>query len=123
MGTTDTQEWVEVNPLTGSNCSRRVPIPPSFPKVGDAHGLAKRSLWRILTAKDGDKRVVWDASDLAQIQDARRMFEELKAAGMVAYKVGDNGLASTEVMEEFDPLAEEVLFLPVGKQAGLLVGG
>ena len=39
----------------------------------------------ILTAKDGDKRVVWDRLHLAQINAAKRMFDDLVKQGLVPY--------------------------------------
>ena len=46
------------------------------------------------------------------------MFDACAAEGLVPYKVGVNGKASSEVMDEFDPYAEEVIFLPVAVVAG-----
>jgi hypothetical protein len=75
--------------------------------------------FRFLTPKDGDKRIVWDANDLDQINEAKRMFDDAIQQGLVPYRVGINGKATSEVMDEFDPEAEEVLFLPTN----LIVGG
>lgn len=75
--------------------------------------------FRIMTPTDGDKRVVWDSRDFAQITEAKTMFDELVLQGLVPYCVGVNGLASSEVMAEFDPYAEEIIFLPVE----MVVGG
>lgn len=74
--------------------------------------------FRIMTPKDGDKRVVWDSRDFAQITEAKAMFDELVVQGLVPYCVGINGRASSEVMIEFDPYAEEIIFLPVAMVAG-----
>ncbi len=74
--------------------------------------------YRILTQKDGDKRVVWDSNDLQQIIDAKTMFDECIQKGLVPYKVGTGGRATSEVMDEFDPDAEEVIFLPVAAVVG-----
>jgi hypothetical protein len=74
--------------------------------------------FRVMTPKDGDKRIVWDRHDFASIQEAKRLFDECVAQGLVPYCVGTNGRASSEVMTEFDPLAEEVIFLAVEMVAG-----
>jgi hypothetical protein len=74
---------------------------------------------RIMTPKDGDKRVVWDSRDFAQITEAKAMFDELVLQGQVPYRVGTNGRASSEVMVEFDPYAEEIIFLPIA----MVIGG
>ncbi len=75
-------------------------------------------VFRVMSPKDGDKRVVWDCRDLDQIEDAKEMFDDCVAQGLVPYRVGINGNATSDVMDEFDPYAEEVLFLPIQ-----LVGG
>ena len=74
--------------------------------------------FRIMTPKDGDKRVVWDSRDFAQINEAKTMFDDLVVQGLVPYRVGLNGRTSSEVMIEFDPYAEEIIFLPIAMVAG-----
>ena len=75
-------------------------------------------VFRVMTADDGDKRVVWDSRVLQQIRDAKEMFVNLVKQGLVPYNVGVDGKATDQVMKEFDPTAEEVLFLPVAMVAG-----
>jgi hypothetical protein len=74
--------------------------------------------FRILTKEDGDKRVVWDSNDMRQIHDAKKMFRDLIESGLVPYRVDEIGGASDQVMDEFDPTAEEVIFAPVAAVAG-----
>ncbi len=69
--------------------------------------------FRILSQKDGDKRVVWSKIILPQLRAAKKMFNDLIKEGMVPYIVGVDGKASSRVMKEFDPTAEEVIFIPV----------
>ncbi len=69
--------------------------------------------FRILSQTDGDKRVVWCRRVLAEIGAAKKMFMDLLSKGMVPYKVGIDGVATADVMTEFDPTAEEVIFMPV----------
>ena len=75
--------------------------------------------FRIMTPKDGDKRVIWDSRDFNQIREAKKMFDELIVEGLVPYKVGRNGRATSEVLVEFDPYCEEIIFLPLS----MIVGG
>lgn len=70
-------------------------------------------MFRILSQKDGDRRVVWCRRVIKEIKAAKKMFMDLLSKGMVPYKVGVDGKASVEVMDEFDPCAEEVIFMPV----------
>jgi hypothetical protein len=74
--------------------------------------------FRIMTAKDGDKRVVWCRNVIAEIAAAKQMFLDLISKGMIPYKVGVDGRSTAEVMKEFDPVAEEVIFMPVQAIAG-----
>lgn len=73
---------------------------------------------RILTKEDGDKRVVWNRAILQEIVAAKKMFVDLVKKGLVPYRVGTDGAATSEVMDEFDPEAEEVIFLPVALVRG-----
>lgn len=76
------------------------------PKVG--YGC-----FRIMTKEDGDKRVVWRKESIPEINAAKDMFVKLVEQGMQPYRVGEDGQASAEIMREFDPSAEEVIFLPL----------
>lgn len=86
-----------------------------------ATGHNKRKVehqFRILNSKDGDKRVIWDSLNLEEIRDAHKFFNELVDKGMVPYKVDPKGKKTAEVMREFDPTAEEILFAPIQAVAG-----
>lgn len=104
-----------------SNLSDKFVIPDNLGIMDDLNENAPEGFgcFRIMTPKDGDKRVVWDSRDFAQISEAKSMFDELVIKGLVPYCVGVNGRASSEVMVEFDPYAEEIIFLPVA----MVVGG
>ena len=90
-----------------------VKIPKSLLK--NEHG---DRVFYVMTANDGDKRIVWNSGILQQIRDAKKMFEDLIKKGLVPYNVGENGKATNQIIKEFDPLAEEILFLPVAMIAG-----
>lgn len=102
------------------NCAK-LKIPDNLGLMDDPAQKAPEGFgcFRIMTPKDGDKRVVWDSRDFSQISDAKAMFDELVVKGLIPYCVGINGRASSEVMVEFDPYAEEIIFLPIA----LVVGG
>lgn len=102
-----------------SHLDVEVRIPDSLTILGDREQVPKgRCVMRVMTKKDGDKRVVWNPDDLAEIADAERMFMELVEQGLVPYKVGTDGRATSEVMDKFDPWAGEIIFLPVAAVAG-----
>lgn len=77
-----------------------------------------KGMFRIMTPEDGDVRVVWDSRSLDEIEDAKMMFDELKDKGLTPFKVGVDGQATSEEMEEFDCEAEEIIFLPMEMVAG-----
>ena len=77
-----------------------------------------QSVFRVITPTDGDKRVVWNRGSIPDINAARKMFTDLVTAGMVPYRVGAGGQASSTVMDKFDPAAEEVIFMPMKAIAG-----
>jgi hypothetical protein len=70
--------------------------------------------WRVLSQKDGDSRLTWNNMNIAEINAAQDMFEDMiENGGMEAFKVGVDGQMSSEKMTEFDPHAEEVIFMPM----------
>lgn len=73
---------------------------------------------RVLTEKDGDKRFAWNPLSIPEINEAKAFFDACVREGLVPYEVGTGGNASSRVMEEFDPTAGEVIFMPVAVIAG-----
>lgn len=96
---------------------KKVPI-PNVLKVSD-NQVENHGVFRILSQADGDKRIVWNRFSIPEIGAAEKLFEELRAEGMVPYKVGTDGNKSSEKLDKFDPAAEEIIFIPT--QA--IVGG
>lgn len=75
-------------------------------------------MFRILNQEDGDKRVVWDRSSLTEINDAKRLFDQLVEQGLVPYQVDARGTRTTKVLTQFDPEAEEIIFVPIKQMVG-----
>jgi hypothetical protein len=101
------------------NLSAKIKIPDSLQILDDNETPPEGfGAFRVMTPKDGDKRVVWDKRDFAQIIEAKSMFDECVVQGLVPYLVGLDGRATAEVMAEFDPHAEEIIFLPIAMVAG-----
>jgi len=89
---------------------KEVKIPTSLRVLGDSEKVpAGCSIFSILNQEDGDKRIVWDSRNLAEIRDAKDLFDQLIAEGMRPYVVGSDGQKTKEIMTIFDPVAEEVL--------------
>lgn len=111
--------FVEVPVIDKCNATVQIQIPKSLQVVDEVVPPPKHGMFFIVNWKDGDKRVVWDSCSLIEIQAAKEMFDNLKKEGLKPYKIGINGLATSQIMEEFDPMAEQVMFLPIS----LLKGG
>ena len=93
-----------------------VPDPIKIVKDTEMNQFKDRNeygMFRVLTRLDGDKRVIWNRLSLPEIEAARQMFDDLIKKGLAAFKVGAKGARTNEVMKEFDPSAEEVIFIPV----------
>lgn len=75
------------------------------------HPTIGEMLFSVLTPKDGDKRLVWNRFSLPEIEDARKMFDDLVAQGMLPHRVSTDGEPAAEVLKNFDAMLEEVSFL------------
>jgi methylmalonyl-CoA mutase cobalamin-binding subunit len=112
--------FVDVPVFKGCLATVQVAIPEPLRVLDGVVPPPNHGVFQILNPNDGDKRVVWDSGSLAEIQAAKKMFDDLVAEGLEPYRVGVGGKATAKKMEEFDPMAEQVIFLP-GKK--LAVGG
>ena len=70
---------------------------------------------QIIMDTTGDTRHQFDPDDASAIAEAERRFGELVGAGYLAAKRTGNG--TSERLRQFDPTAQETLFIP------RLVGG
>lgn len=85
---------------------------------GNCKGDDEIGLFRIMTLKDGDRRVVWNRMNLDEISAAKKMFNELISSGMVAYHVDSRGNKTNRLMKVFDPSVEEIIFIPMQAVSG-----
>ena len=65
---------------------------------------------QIVMDATGDTRHHFDPNDPAAVAQAERRFLELKQAGFIAAK--RTGKGTSELIREFDPNAQETLFIP-----------
>lgn len=70
---------------------------------------------QIVMDHTGDSRHYFNPADDASLAEAKKRFQELAEAGYVAAKRTGNG--TSELLRQFDPTAQETLFIP------RLVGG
>lgn len=116
-------ESVEISPFHAggkpSRLKKSLPIPAGLTVLKDGQDKPPgASLFRVINQKDGDKRIAWDRMSLPEIRDAKKLFDGFVAEGLVPYRVDGKGRKTTEVMDEFDPSAEEILFVPIGAMVG-----
>ena len=111
-------DFVEIPVIDGSNLTMLVAIPAPLQVLDGVIPPPKHGVLHIMNRRDGDKRVVWDSGCLAEIRAAKEMFDDLRKKGLTPYKVGTGGKASSQEMEEFDPMAEQIMFLPLKLAAG-----
>jgi len=76
---------------------------------------ASKLVLRVL-CDSGDKRLVWDRCSLAQIEEARRVFDKYISLGYKAYAVRMCDAATGAEVETFDELYQELVMKP-GKEA------
>lgn len=61
--------------------------------------------------KTGDTKITWDARNEAEVENARRTFDDLKAKGFLAYSVSKDG-SKGEILKKFDPNVEKIILTP-----------
>ena len=65
--------------------------------------------WTILN-KEGDRKIIWHPNSFTDIREAKEVFDQLIAKGMVPYYCDDKGQPTGEIMTEFDPSTGIVSF-------------
>lgn len=61
--------------------------------------------------QDGDLKQMWDSAIATEVEQARRLFADMRAKGYFAYKVDAKG-DKAEVLNEFDPHVEKMILAP-----------
>ena len=97
-----------------SNLTATISIPDTLRVVEEVP--PKAHAFRVMTQKDGDKRIVWDSQSIPEIHAAKQLFNDLISQGLVPHRCDPSGKTTPKVMDRFDPSAEEVVFLPPIKQ-------
>lgn len=109
-------DTIDISPLSvggkATNLKETVVIPPGLQRMKGARPDEHHGVFRILHPEFGDERLTWDSRDFEQIKAAKKMFLDLIKKGLKPFMVGRDGKVSSKAMAEFDPRAEEVVFLP-----------
>ena len=61
--------------------------------------------------KGGDTKLVWDANNRDERDNAKRTFDDLRGKGYLAFTVKGNG-EKGEMITAFDPYAEKLIMTP-----------
>jgi hypothetical protein len=59
----------------------------------------------------GDTKIIWNADNEDEVDNARETFDRLKSKNYIAYSVGRAG-RKDEVIRKFDPDAEKLIMVP-----------
>jgi len=62
--------------------------------------------------KEGDTKVIWNAENADEVENARRTFNDLRRKGFTAYSVRGEKGERDRVITEFDPGAERIIMVP-----------
>lgn len=108
---------ITVPVLRGTPLRETVEVPEGI-QILEGHVPEGHFCFRILDPEKGDERLTWDSMDFRQIKAAKELFVNLIKKGLKPFRVGLDGKATSEAMSEFDPNAEEVIFLPQALVAG-----
>lgn len=60
---------------------------------------------------NGDTKTIWDSENADEVENARRVFNDLKKKGFSIFRVDKKG-EKGERMHEFDPDAEKMIAVP-----------
>lgn len=62
--------------------------------------------------KEGDTKHMWDKTKPAEVEAAKTLFDSLRGKGYAAFQVKGKDGERGEIMREFDPTAERIIFAP-----------
>lgn len=60
---------------------------------------------------EGDTKLIWDSNRPAEVENAKRTFDDLKKKKYKAFKVKKSGEPG-EMIDDFDPDAEKIIMAP-----------
>ncbi len=119
MTIVDQERIIDLTPMTCTNLKDCLVVPECFDLLQDGETAnPEHNEFRIQNPASGDDRLTWDRRDFSAIQEARRTFVDLVKKGFKPFRVGLDGKKTNAVMQEFDPVAQQVLFIPMPVVAG-----
>ena len=106
--TNEAEHSIQVQVYAYANIHETLEVPPEI-RINDPQPGHNRT-FRVLSTLAGDERLTWDNRILAEIQAAKKLFMDLVSKGLKPYKVDPSGKKTAEILDSFDPLAEEIIF-------------
>jgi hypothetical protein len=67
---------------------------------------------KVMSPKDGDFKITWDAENDDEVANAKQAFDDLIDKRFKAYKITRAGRRTGVPIKEFDPSAQELLIVP-----------
>lgn len=61
--------------------------------------------------RGGDTKLIWSPDNAAEVESARRTFNDLRGKGFAAFRVKAKGEKGSQI-HEFDPDAESIILTP-----------
>lgn len=114
---TQTQQ-LTIDLIKGGHLPEEIELPEDLSVLTDGSKGLECGMFRILNQADGDKRIAWNRLSIASVRAAKDLFNKLILAGLKPFRVDADGKQDPEMMTEFDPAAEEVIFAPYPMLAG-----
>ena len=81
-----------------------------FEAYRELKGGRKMGTMRALNEK-GDTNISWDSENPTEVETAKGVFAMYKEKGYAPFRIISRGRKGSQI-KEFDPLAEEILFVP-----------
>jgi len=80
--------------------------------MGMGRGVADILTKHGFKADAGDTRIMWDAGVQTEVDSAKKVFDDLRARGYMAYAVLAEGGGKGEIVTTFDPAAQKLILAP-----------
>jgi len=65
----------------------------------------------VIDRRAGDLKIIWDRTKPDEVESAKSTFDKLKKKGYAAFQVKDNEGNKGDVVREFDPTIERLIFI------------
>ena len=60
----------------------------------------------------GDSKYIWNANNPVEVEAARELFKKMKEKGMSIFRLKDDDVSRGELVREFNPSHQRLLFVP-----------